>query len=137
MGTPTPDNEPASGCALCFGNGGALGEVQPKYVTVTITGTRPAFLVDDAQGVDANGKYRLQHKESCLYEFNDGAQLVRLDWSIVRTRVFHIVLGVSPTTFFSEIGVLCVTTIQGNLNSFLSKAWIAGKAVITWSTEGL
>ena len=137
MGTPAPDNEPASGCALCFGANGFLGSVQPKYLTVTITGTRPAFLIDDAHGVNADGIYRLQHKEACLYEFNDISQLVRLDWTNIRSRVFHIVLGVVPTNFFSEVGVLCSTTIQGNTNEFLSKAWIAGIAKITWSLEGL
>lgn len=137
MGTPTPPNEPTGGCALCFGNGAPLGEVQPKYIDVTISGCRPAFLIDDAAGVSANGSYRLQHSESCLYEFNDSFQLVRVDWSVIRSRVFHIILGIGPTTFFSVVGTLCRTTIQGNNFSFLSRAWVDGVAKITWSTEGL
>lgn len=137
MGTPTPDNESAVGCARCFGDGSIIGGVQPRYINVLISGCRPAFLIDDANGVTANGSYRLQHKQSCLYEFNDGDQLVRLDWSAVASRVFHIILGISPTSFFTDPGILCATSIEGNEFGFLSKAWIGGRAKISWSEDGL
>lgn len=137
MGTPTPPNEPASGCALCFGVGFLLGEVQPKYVDVTISGCTAGGAINEQGGRLANGKYRLQHVTACVYRLNTFEFQVTLDWAVTRTRVFFILLGIEPTNFISLPGDICATSITGNAISTATKASIGGVAKITWSTEGL
>ena len=137
MGTPTPDNEPARGCALCFGNGGVLGAIQPKYLTVTISGCTAGGAINEQGGRLANGIYRLQHVTQCVYRLNTLDFGVTLDWANTATRVFFILLGIEPTNFISLPGDLCATSIPGNSLSTAFKASIGGVAKITWSLEGL
>lgn len=137
MGTPTPDNEPVVGCALCFGNGGVLGEVQPKYITVTISGTRPAPQASFPGALSGNGAYRLQHEGACFYRLTTSEFSIFWDWSGTVTRVvFQSTIWV-PTTFISLPGDLCLRSVTGNTFQFANRVSVDGVAKVTWSTDGL
>ena len=106
MGTPTPDNEPTSGCALCFGSGRILGDVQPKYITVRFSGVRPGLSFSEFT-VLPTGPYRLQHVQSCLYRLVVPDNFaVRVDWAVTRTRVSFVEAFVSEVTWNSLPGDL-------------------------------
>lgn len=137
MGTKTPWNEEASGCALCFGSGKPLGPVQPRYVQVRITGMRAGGSLGADDSIIPNGRYRLQHVEDCVYRLTTDQLQVTLDWAATRTRVFVRQLGVFDSTFFSDVGVLCAVSIDGNSINFKDLAAADGKAIITWSEDGL
>ena len=137
MGTPTPDNEPTSGCALCFGNGGVLGEVQPKYITVTISGTRPAPEAGTPGALSGNDSYRLQHEGACFYRLTTSEFTIFLDWSATVTRIVFQSTVFAPTTFISSPGDLCLRSVAGNSFNFANRVSVGGVAKITWSTDGL
>lgn len=137
MGTPALSNEPASGCPLCFGSGGVIGGVQPRYVTVTISNCRAGGAINQYGGHLANGIYRLEHVTSCAYRLTTAIAMVTLDWTIVRSRVWHIISGITPASFFSPVGVLCADFMEGNSFDFPVKASVDGEARVSWDLEGL
>lgn len=137
MGTPLPDNEPTTGCALCFGSGGVLGEVQPRYVNLFFSDVAPGKAIDQANAFIPHGRFRLTHRFDCLYLHRGATFDIRLDWAATRTRVFLESSGFFDSTWFSAVGVLCATSIIGNSENEKDRMAIDGLVTISWSQDGL
>ena len=137
MGTPTTENEPTTGCARCFGAGGVLGLVQPKYVTITISGCRPGPEAGTPGALLGNGTYRLQQEIACVYRLTTSEFQILLDWSATVSRVIFQSTVFAATSFISLPGDLCLRSITGNSFQFAFRVSVGGVAKITWSTDGL
>ena len=137
MGTPTPDNEPTSGCARCFGSGRILGEVQPKYINVKFSGVRPGLDFAPPASIP-NGSFRLQHAFSCLYRlFVPNSFNIRLDWAATRTRVTVGQPFFEDVTWNSLPADLCQTHLGIDSSPSIVGTFFGGEIDITWSTDGL
>jgi hypothetical protein len=137
MGTPSPPNEVILGCARCFGIGGPLGLVQPRYIDLAISGCRPAPFASQPGALLGNGKYRLETAGNCVYRLVTDTFITFVDWSPTVTRISFASGLWTPTTFITQPGVLCQTHVLGNTFDFAFRVSVDGVADISWPTEGL
>lgn len=137
MGTPTPDNEPASGCALCFGSGQPLGLVQPKYVTLNFLNVRPGAAFGPTNFIPV-GDYRLQHVTGCAYSLVvSGVFGMSLLWGVATTRVIVAQLGSPQSVWASLPGFTCQDYLGEDAVSFPTDVIYGGVIRIRWSMDGL
>ena len=137
MGTPGPPNTPAFGCARCFGDGGIIGGVQPRYVDLTFSGVQPGPGIDDAFGPLANGRERLIHTTGCTYQIRHFDYQVLLSWTSASTLVRWLD-GSSALHFRSFTpSDLCMTSVQNAVTFGPFIQAFGGSCKITWPLEGL
>ena len=137
MGTPLPNNESSSGCALIFGDGGLIGGVQPRYVDVLIQDCQPQINGNFPDADLGNGTYRLQHTFGCDYALNTSEIAVRLQWGFIFTQGrFDSGSGLA-TTFIKLTSAGNLTNIPGTEDLDVNRVSVGGEMIITWPLDGL
>lgn len=137
MGTPLPANEPATGCALCFGSGKPLGDVQPTYVICTFDGVKPGAVFDVDQHFIPHGPFTLTHISDCLYRKTTSQYQVTMNWGATRTLTLFSFPGGEADGWAGPVGKPCDTVCDEDAGTPVGRTLFAGTVTVTWNTEGL
>jgi len=138
MGTPLPPNEPGIACPLCFGAGGPLGPVPPKFVWLNFRDVKPGpDPLGVRQGIIPSGSWYLKCTDSCLYELNLPLWHITLLWGASSTLVRW--RDASNALLFNTIfpSATCARFVYSAVQYSPTVVAYGGSCQITWSKEGL
>lgn len=137
MGTPLPPNEPRDTCPLCFGAGGIIGGVQPRWVWLDFIGILPGPRAGEQTGPWPTGKWLLEYQDGCHYRVQWPHHYIELVWGASSTTIQWV--DQSSTLLFNS-GILtgaCEVEVESQIGLGLTTIAYGGICRITWSSKGL